>query len=425
MVATIEDLSHDGRGVARIDGKAVFVHDALPGEQVSFRYTSQRRDFDEAVAEQVLEASPERVVPRCPHVGVCGGCVLQHLDPVAQIERKQGVLLENLRRIGKVAPERVLAPLTASPWGYRRRARLSVRYVGKKQRTLVGFRERGGRFVADLQECHVLVEPVGLRIAELAALVDRLEARRDIAQIEIAAGDDVSVLVMRNLQPLGAADRQVLAAFEARTGLRIVLQPGGLDSLEPLAGDMPRLSTTVDGDLELMFTPNNFVQVNAAINQQMIDLALDLLELAPAHRVLDLFCGLGNFTLPIARRVARVDGVEGDAALVQLARDNAGRNGIDNAAFRVEDLTGPVELGRYDRVLIDPPRSGARDVLEQVAATGAQRLVYVSCHPGTLARDAGVLVTDLGFRLIAAGAMDMFPHTAHVESIAVFDRSSG
>ncbi len=424
IAVTIDDLSHDGRGVARVDGKVTFVHGALPRETVDARLTGRRRDHDEAEAVRVHGASPDRVDARCPHVGQCGGCVLQHMAPVAQIAAKQKTLVENLKRIGGVEPETVLPPLTAGAWGYRRRARLSVRYVHPKRRTLVGFRERQGRYVADLQECHVLTPEVGFRIAELGVLLDRLEGKRDVPQIEVAAGDEATVLVIRHLEALSPADRRTLEAFEARTGLRIVLQPGGPKSLEPLTGSMPVLTYRPEPSIELEFTATNFVQVNAELNAAMVALTLEKLDLAPEHRVVDLFCGLGNFSLPIALRAESVIGIEGDDELVALAASNAERNGIGNAQFSVADLREPTSLPPADRVLIDPPRSGAEDVLAAVAGTGAARIVYVSCHPGSLARDAGMLVREHGYRLLEAGVMDMFPHTAHVESIAVFEKVS-
>lgn len=423
--ASVEDLNHDGRGVARIEGKAVFIDGALPGERVTFRYRARRRDFDEGRVDEVLVAVPERVDPRCPHAGVCGGCALQHLDPDAQIARKRQTLLENLSRIGDVVPRRVLPDLRAGVWGYRRRARLSVKHVARKGRVLVGFRERQGRFVTDAQECHVLVPQVGLRIAELGALLDRLEARRDIPQIEIASGDDLTVLVIRHLMPLERGDRAALARFEARTGLRVVLQPGGPQSLEPLTGKMPTLTTRVPPGLELAFTPTSFVQVNGRLNRAMIELVVEKLAPESGMRILDLFCGLGNFTLPLARHGAEVLGLEGDEELVALARSNAVANHVGSATFEKADLTEPRDFGRRDRVLLDPPRSGAADALAAIAASGAERIVYVSCHPGTLAADAGALVHTHGFELLEAGVLDMFPHTAHVESIAVFSRTRG
>ena len=425
----ILDLSHDGRGVARReDGKAVFVAGALPGETVLAEPTARSRRFDEARTLEVLAASPERVPPRCPHFGTCGGCVLQHLAQDRQIVAKQQVLLENLERIGKVAPGRVLEPLTADSWGYRRKGRFSVRRVNKKDKTLVGFREQDPRFVADLGQCHTVIPQIGMKIQALAALVDGLQAREQIPQIEFIAGDDAIALTVRHLAPLEEADRAALAAFGREYGFAIFLQPKGPDSVHPLDGQAPALSFRLpQWDVELAFEPLDFIQVNAGLNQKMIARALELLDAQAGERVLDLFCGLGNFTLPLARTVAEVVGVEGDAGLVARARANAQRNGLDNAQFFAADLTQdqrgtPWMRAGFDKLLLDPPRSGADEVLKQLPLQGIDRIVYVSCHPGSLARDAGYLVHERGYRLVAAGVMDMFPHTAHVESIALFER---
>ncbi len=424
----VVDLSHDGRGVARIDGKTVFVGGVLPGERARIRVLRRTRSFDEARLEELLTRSPQRIEPRCPHFGTCGGCSLQHLPAAAQIEAKQRVLEENLQRIGKLAPARWLEPLRDADWGYRRKARLSVKWVEKKDKALVGFREVDPRFVADLSVCHTLIPAVGERIAELSTLVGSLEARREIAQIEVAAGDDVTALVFRHLQPLSAADRAALVAFGRAHDLAILLQPGGPESVVPLWPERVELSFRIPQfDLELGFAPLDFIQVNAGMNLKMIQRALELLEPSSGERVLDLFCGLGNFTLPITRLAGRVVGVEGEAAMVERARANARRNGIDNAEFHAADLAADQRgaafaRAGFDQLLLDPPRSGAAAVLDWLPATGARRVVYVSCHPGSLARDAGALVHQHGFELVAAGVMDMFPHTAHVESIALFCR---
>ena len=432
----ILDLSHDGRGVARReDGKAVFVAGALPGETVLAEPTARSRRFDEARTLEVLAASPERVPPRCPHFGTCGGCVLQHLAQDRQIVAKQQVLLENLERIGKVAPGRVLEPLTADSWGYRRKGRFSVRRVNKKDKTLVGFREQDPRFVADLGQCHTVIPQIGMKIQALAALVDGLQAREQIPQIEFIAGDDAIALTVRHLAPLEEADRAALAAFGREYGFAIFLQPKGPDSVHPLDGQAPALSFRLpQWEVELAFEPLDFIQVNAGLNQKMIARALELLDARAGERVLDLFCGLGNFTLPLARASGdgAVVGVEGDAGLVQRARDNAAHNGLANVEFHAADLAKDLagqgwlkagsSTGTYDKLLLDPARSGAIEVLKQLPLKGIQRIVYVSCHPGSLARDAGYLVHERGYRLVAAGVMDMFPHTAHVESIALFER---
>ncbi|WP_395624948.1 23S rRNA (uracil(1939)-C(5))-methyltransferase RlmD [Thermomonas sp.] len=432
---SIVDLSLDGRGVARWPeghanaGKAVFVSGALPGETVSVQQTARSRHFDEAKTLEVIEASPDRVAPRCPHFGTCGGCVLQHFAEERQIESKQRVLLENLQRIGHVAPQSVLPPLRGDSWGYRRKGRFSVRRVEKKDKTLVGFREQDPRFVADIGECHVVVPQLGFKVAALGALVDGLDARRDIPQIEFIAGDAQIALVFRHLQPLSDADKAKLAAFAEAEGFSIFLQPGGIDSVHPLTGDAPQLSFRLpQWDIELMFRPLDFIQVNAKLNEAMIARALELLDVQPGERVLDLFCGLGNFTLPLARASGDGDvvGVEGDAGLVQRARANAAHNGLGNATFHAADLVQdlaaqPWLKAGFDKLLLDPARSGAIEVLKQLPLKGLKRIVYVSCHPGSLARDAGFLVNDAGWTLREAGVMDMFPHTAHVESIAVFD----
>jgi len=427
---SITDLSHDGRGVARSDdGKAVFVVGALPGERVKARTTTRKKQFDEAVAIEILEASPDRVAPRCRHFGTCGGCALQHLSPQTQLAAKQHTLLENFERIGHVKPERVIAPLTSQVWGYRRKARLGVKYVPKKEKTLVGFRETDPRFIADVERCEVLVPQVGERIAAISALVDSLEVRALIAQIEVASGDDRTALVFRNLAPLSDGDKEKLRDFGARENFTIFLQPGNNDTVAPLdAEDGGDLHFGLDGGaIDFAFRPLDFVQVNAAMNEAMVAHALALLDPQPQDRVLDLFCGLGNFTLPIARRAGSVVGVEGEPNLVRRANENAARNGITNVEFYAADLTTDLRtqpwVGEgFDKLLLDPPRTGADAAIPQLPLAQVRRIVYVSCHPGSLARDAGILVRDHGFKLKAAGVMDMFPHTAHVESIAVFER---
>jgi len=430
VAADVESLSHDGRGVAHVDGKAVFVHGALPGERVLFRYTRQARRHDEGAVAEVLTPSPERVEPRCAHFGVCGGCALQHMDPAAQVRMKEQVLAETLARIGKVTPQRWLAPLTGEPWGYRDKARLGVRRVAKKGRVLVGFRERGSSFVADLQHCDVLSPEVGARLPQLGALVDSLSIRERLPQIEVARGDGPLVLVFRVLDPPSAGDVEKLLAFAADTGLHVYLQPGGTETIAPLPGQDVQLSYALPAQgVEILFEPADFTQVNRALNRRMVDQAVGLLDPQPGDAVLDLFCGLGNFTLPVAGRAGSVVGVEGDAGLVARARRNAAHNGLDNVDFQCADLyaepTAAAWRSRgFDLALLDPPRSGAREVLAPLAATGVHRIVYVSCYPGTLARDAEHLVHGLGFRLTAVGAMDMFPHTAHLESMAVFERSA-
>lgn len=430
----ILDLTHDGRGVARLpDGKAVFVSGALPGEQVVAQRFARSRSFDEAVTLEVLRASEHRITPRCPHFGTCGGCVLQHLDAGQQIVAKERVLRENFERIGHVTPKRWMAPLVDQAWGYRRKGRFSVKRVEKKDKTLVGFRERDPRFVADLQECHTVIAPIAAIIPALSRLVDGLEARSTLPQIEFIAGDprpefDGIALVFRHLQPLSDADTAALLAFAQQHRIAVFLQPGGNDSVHPLWPEAPALAFRLaPWDVELQFRPLDFIQVNAGLNEAMIARTFELLDLQPEDRVLDLFCGLGNFTLPMARRVREVVGVEGEAGLVARAKQNAAHNGLANAQFHAADLTqdqrGTAWMRQgFDKLLLDPPRSGAIDVLRQLPLDRFGRIVYVSCHPASLARDAGYLVNERGWTLADAGVMDMFPQTAHVESIALFEK---
>jgi 23S rRNA (uracil1939-C5)-methyltransferase len=425
--AEIESMDQEGRGVTRIGGKTVFVDGALPGELVSLRRTRRQRRHDEAVVVEVQRASPERVSPRCPHYGVCGGCSLQHLDHGAQLEAKRRVFAETLARIGGVAPGEWLPPLTGPAFGYRRRARLGCRFVDKKARVLVGFRERGSPLLADLASCEVLAAPVGMLIAALAELVGTLEVHRRVAQIEVAVGDNVTALVLRVLDDPPHADLDRLREFESRHGVALYLQRGGLDTVLPLSPPAVPLRYGLAGlPAGIEFAPTDFVQVNGELNRLMVARALDLPEPRPADRALDLYCGLGNFSLPLAQRTAAVVGVEGDAALVARARANAARNGIGNAAFHAANLAaesqaGDWARGRYDLVLLDPPRAGAREILPVAAASRPRRMVYVSCHSGSFARDAGILAGELGYRLAAAGIMDMFPQTSHVETIALFE----
>jgi 23S rRNA (uracil1939-C5)-methyltransferase len=428
--ADIVDLTHEAAGVARIDGKTVFVADALPGERVVLRRTHRQRKLDYAVTEQVLRASPDRVQPRCPHFGRCGGCALQHLAPEAQLAFKQSQLIENLSRLGAVQAGRLLEPLRGPVWNYRRRARLGIKLVPRKGKVLVGFRERSSPYVTDLHECHVLVEPVGALITPLGRMVEGLTIASRVPQAEVAVSDDVVALVLRVLDPPAPADLDRMAHFEREFSVRIYLQSGGPETIASLDPSRPpaRLSYRLpEHGITIDFEPADFVQINGPLNEAMIARALDVLEPQPGDTVLDLFCGLGNFSLPLARRTGQVVGVEGDSGLVQRARGNAGRNGLANVEFHVADLFKdaaglPWTRRPYDSVLLDPPRAGAREILPVVAGSGARRVVYISCHSGSLARDAGLLVREHGFRLTAAGVIDMFPHTTHVEAMAVFER---
>lgn len=421
------DLAHDGRGIARIDGKTVFVDGALPGERVRLSVYKRRRTFDEALLVEILAASPDRVTPACAHFGVCGGCSLQHLSPAAQLEAKQRQLLDNLERIGRVKPRRVLEPIRGPAFGYRRRARLGVKYVHKKGRVLAGFREREKPYIADLRRCEILIERFATLPEDLAALVEGLSIRDKVPQVEVAAGDGTAALVFRVLETPTAQDLERLEGFGKNQRVAIYLQSGGLDTIKPL-GEAAPLTYTVDGGrVTLEFGPADFIQVNRDINIAMIGAAMELLDPSGTDRVLDLFCGLGNFTLPIALKAGVAVGVEGDPVLVAKARANGAANGIENAQFHLDNLFeqaqfGPWAEGPYDRVLLDPPRAGAVAIMERMAQWAPQRVVYISCHPGSLARDAGILIESKGFQLVGAGVMDMFPHTTHVESVAVFER---
>ena len=426
--ASIESLSHEGRGIARINGKTVFIDGALPGEQVRFQYTRKRGQFDEGRTVEVLEPSSSRVEPRCPYYGMCGGCSLMHLDSGEQILHKQSVLLEQLQHIGGLEPERIIPPLSASRWGYRRKARLGVKYVAGKEKVLVGFREKFSSFIADIDSCEVLHPILGEAIGQLKELVQELSVYRQIPQLEVAVSDSVAAVVIRHLAPLTGNDRRILADFEAQRPVRFYLQPGGLDSVHSLSGeDGQNLYYRLDGhDITVEFSPIDFTQVNFELNALLVDRVIELLEPGPADKVLDLFCGLGNFTLPIARYAQHATGLEGSEDLVLRAQKNAQRNSLSNVGFGVCNLMEPdagslVSGYAYNKVLLDPPRTGAREIIEQLDLERVERLVYVSCNPATLARDAGILVKQGGLRLKAAGVMDMFPHTSHVESIALFE----
>lgn len=424
-----ESLTHEGLAVAHLEGKAVFIQGALPGETVRFRYQKRHRRYDTAVAVEILEPSADRTEPVCPHFGVCGGCSLQHLAPAAQVAAKQNILLENLARIGKVVPERVLPPVTGPTVHYRRRARLGVRLVPKKGGVLVGFRERQSAYLTNLSDCLVLDARVGPLIPRLRDLVAGLSCPDRIPQIEVAAADAHLALVFRHLMPLPDRDLALLRRFGQDHTVVMYLQPEGPDSVHRIHPDVPvALTYAPDHDLTLEFEPTDFVQINRAVNEQLIALAQELLAIGPTDRVVDFFCGLGNFSLPIARRCAAVVGVEGSAALVERARANAARNRITNATFRCADLYGtglpaadPWWNAGFDKALLDPPRAGAMELIKTLDGHALTRILYVSCYPATLARDSEYLTQVKGYRLAAAGVLDMFPHTSHVESYALFE----
>ncbi len=425
FTAEIVDLAHDGRGVARPNGKVTFIAGALPGERVRYKLSRTTRDIDEGAATAVEQASPHRVEPGCAHFGVCGGCTLQHLAPEQQVVFKQKQLLEALVRLGGVEAEEVAAPVTGPVWAYRRRARLGAKLVPKKGGMLVGFRERESPLLAAIESCVVLDPRIGTRLRALAGLIGGLSIAERLPQIEVACADHAA-LVLRVLDTPSAADCEALSSFAAAHDFDLYLQTGGPDSIKPL-GSARTLQYSPDGsDLRLQFAPTDFVQINGPVAQAMVLQALDWLAPAPGDTVLELFAGLGNFTAPLARSGASVTAVEGEAALVEHGRDNLRRNGLDARYFRADlfapDPQVPWLRQPYDLALLDPPRSGAREILPLLARARPRRIVYVSCHPGTLARDAGVLVKEHGYRLRRAGVLDMFPHTAHVESMALFER---
>jgi len=432
-VLHIESLDMEARGVARRDGKVVFVEGALPGERVEAEILRRKPSYETARVGRVLRPSSQRVAPRCAHFGVCGGCAMQHLEPAAQVAVKQRALEDSFRHIGGLSPARILPPLHGPSWGYRYRARLSVRLVPKKGGVLVGFHERKSSYVADMRECHVLPAPVAALLMPLRALISELSAPDRMPQIEVSVGDAATVLVLRHLLPLTGDDLARLRAFGERHGVRWWLQPKGPDTVHPLdpADEHALAYALPEFGLRMPYRPTDFTQVNHAINRALVGRALSLLDPQPGERIADLFCGLGNFTLPLATRAAEVVGVEGSSALTERAAQAAEAHGLSGRTsfatlnlFEVDAgwLRG---LGRFDRMLIDPPREGAQAVAQALSALDLQerprRIVYVSCNPATLARDAAILAHEGGYALKAAGVVNMFPHTGHVESIAVFE----
>jgi 23S rRNA (uracil1939-C5)-methyltransferase len=429
-VLQVESLDQEGRGVARRDGKAIFIEGALPGERVTCSSYRKKPAYEVATLDKVVKPSAQRVAPRCRFFGTCGGCSLQHLDPRAQVAVKQRVLEDSLWHIGRVRPEALLPVIHGPTWAYRHRARLAVRYVPKKGGALVGFHEKRSSYVADMDSCEVLPKRYSDLLRPLRELVNALSIRSRLPQIEIAAGEGADVLVLRVLEPLANADVERLQDFARRHGVRLYLQPGGPETASPMSDEHAAdlYYTLPDFDLTMRFGPTDFTQVNHAVNRVLVRRVIALLDPQPGERIADMFCGIGNFTLAIARRGAAVVGFEGSAELLRRAAANAGENGLEDSARFIEmDLYAPggvdlVTLDRFDRMLIDPPRDGAVELVKALPEDGPRRVVYVSCNPGTLARDAAVLTQARGYRLSAAGVVNMFPHTSHVESIAVFDR---
>lgn len=429
QTAHIEKLTHEGNGLAHINGKVTFIRGALPDEEVLFRYTKKHQRRDEGEVLEIQQPSPFRVIPPCPHSEVCGGCNLQHLQPEKQIEHKQAVLLELLQHFGKVSPETILPAITGANLHYRHKARLSVRFVIKKNRLLVGFHEKNGRYTADISSCVVLHASVGNKIAALQVLITSLEAKDHIAQIEVAVGDHQTALVFRNLQPLSNADRQKLIEFGKENQFEIYLQPGNVTTVHKIFpnDNRDRLSYSLPNHgVELLFHPCDFTQINQQINLQLVDRVLEALQLKPTDNLLDLFCGIGNFTIPLAKYCHHVCGVEAELAMVKRGYENAAHNNITNVNFFAADLNQDIFKHEWtknscNKLLIDPPRVGALEVIKQLPSLPhrPERIVYVSCNPATLARDVGELVHNQQYKLLAAGVIDMFPHTSHVESIAI------
>lgn len=427
----IRDMTVDGRGIAETIGKSAFVDGALTGEVVRFQRYRPHSNYDEALLLEVVEQAADRVSAPCDFFGQCGGCSLQHLGYTAQLALKQQALLQALQRIGNVTPATILEPLAGRPYAYRRRARLGARVVEKKGRLLLGFRERRNSCVTDMNSCATLEPELSRLIPLLTQLLNSLRIRSRIPQVEMSKGDNAISLVIRVLDDPGSADRNLLQRFAESEGLQVWLQPGGPASLEPLDPDRQPEElwyALPDFDLRLAFGPLDFIQVNQDMNQRMIAQSMELARPQSHERVLDLFCGIGNFSLALARLAGEVTGVELDSAMVRKAAANAARNKLSNVSFESADLASPNALQErtgkgYDLVLIDPPRAGAQEVLAQIAETGAKRILYVSCHPATLARDAGILCSTYDYRLSAAGAMDMFPQTSHVEAMALFQRA--
>ena len=429
----IESLDHEGRGIARRDGKTIFIEGALTGETVTASVYRKKPSFENANVQRILRQSSQRVTPQCVNFGRCGGCSMQHLDARAQVAAKQRVLEDNLWHIGKVRADQMLSPIQGPTWGYRRRARMTARYVAKKGGSLIGFHEKKSSFVTDMSSCEVLLPRVSKLLPALREMVGKLSIRERMPQIEVASGDTVDVLVLRVLEPPSDDDKALFKAFADQHGVHLYLQPKGPDTAYPFWPEQPAdlFYALPEFGIKMPFFPTEFTQVNHDVNRVLVHRALALLAPQPGERVADMFCGIGNFSLPIARSGAHVTGIEGSASLVKRATENAAYNGLsDVAQYRTMNLfeinadtfAALCAPGRFDRMLIDPPRDGAAELVKALVAAPPQRIVYVSCSSATLARDASMLVHEQGYALSAAGVINMFPHTAHVESIAVFDR---
>lgn len=430
--ATVTALSHDGRGIATVQQKKTFINGALPGEIVTYQTTKKHSTYDTAQVLDIIEPAKERAVPPCQHFGLCGGCSLQYMKMDLQLSIKQQTLLEQLRHFGQVVPETILPPLNALELGYRRKARLGVKFVIKKNKLLVGFREKSSRYLADLESCAVLHPAVGKRLTELSQLVLSLQQYRAIPQIEVAIGDYDIALIFRHLETLSDQDREQLRIFGEQQQFHIYLQPNSPAPVEKIwpTNCKDRITYTLpDEQLEFLFHPLDFTQINLEMNRAMVRQAMDLLAVEPQETVLDLFCGIGNFSLPLARRAKFVTGIEGSQEMVERAYENAQHNHITNIEFAACNLMQPLTNAawitkQYNKILLDPPRAGAQEILPFFNNFAAERIVYVSCNPATLARDAGLLVHQYGYQLKQAGIMNMFPHTSHIEAMAMFERTS-
>mgnify|MGYP005627232271 FL=1 len=424
---SIESLSNEGRGISHYDDKIIFTRGALPGERVIASRSLSRAKYEEADVVDILESSPDRIEPKCEVYGVCGGCSFQHLSSKNQINAKQSWLKSAFMGQAKIEPKKWLQPLQVESWGYRRKARLGVRYVAKKEKVLVGFRERKSSFITVMSRCEVLHPSLGDNLELLGECIGKLSIKKHVPQIEVAIAELDSILILRHLEPMTKGDESILKEYGDKLGITWYTQSGGLETIKPLIEPVNLTYSITDHNIEMSFLPNDFTQVNFALNQKMINLAIELLDLNSEDEVIDLFCGLGNFTLPISRYVNKIVGIEGDRGLVERAKANADANEITNASFYKADLFEDVSGfewfrgQKYNKALIDPARTGAIEIVELLPKLSIERLVYVSCNPATLARDTARLI-ELGFSLMSAGVMDMFPQTAHVESIALFIR---
>lgn len=420
----IESMSHEGRGITHVDGKTVFVFGALAGEQVTVQIVKTNKKFDEAKVVEVLKPSSKRITPKCDYFGLCGGCSLQHLNNQDQLDLKQSAVLEMFKHAG-LNNYKLIPPLLGSAWKYRQKARLGVKFVNKKDKVLVGFREKSSPFLTDMDRCEVIHEKVGDHILALKNMIETLNAKSTIPQIEVAADDEHVTLVFRHLEELIASDKDKLTDFAKQTGFHLQLQPKGPDSIENLYPLEQKLLLKPDSNVEIEFKATDFTQVNSDMNRAMIQQALGFMDLQSNERVLDLFCGLGNFSLPMAKHCSHVTGVEGSDVMARRATENADKLGLNNTEFYAADLTQLHDDAdwakcKYDKILLDPPRTGAQELVEYISRFGAKRIVYISCQPSTLVRDAAILVNK-GYKLTDLGVMDMFPQTAHVESMAIFD----